>query len=343
MYKRQDSHGAPTGTRTKLKKGNCVAVNVTGGPNDWSEVELLGRATKATGKYKNYWKVKESETGTEYHVDLDRIQWIPKDEVNAQDSPVESEETSEECLVSNEAVKLHKESVSKAKLEELASWRDNEVYRVVEDIGQERISVRWVVTDKVKDNSVVTKARLCARGFEEVQHFRKDSPTCSKECVRFVMALAASMKWSLNSIDIKTAFLQGKPFDREVYLKPPREAGTKKLWKLNKCVYGLKDASRQWYLTLKEEITKLGGEVSAHEPGLFFFHSKNNALTGVMPCHVDDLLWSGTGTFKRDIVRRLHDKFVVGSSSSVAFEYVGIEMEQDWAVSYTHLTLPTKA
>ena len=148
----------------------------------------------------------------------------------AQDSPVESEETSEECLVSNEAVKLHKESVSKAKLEELASWRDNEVYRVVEDIGQERISVRWVVTDKVKDNSVVTKARLCARGFEEVQHFRKDSPTCSKECVRFVMALAASMKWSLNSIDIKTAFLQGKPFDREVYLKPPREAGTKKLW-----------------------------------------------------------------------------------------------------------------
>ena len=145
-----------------------------------------------------------------------------------------------------------------------------------------------------------------------------------------MMALTASKKWSINSIDIKTAFLQGRVFDREVYLKPPREANTKKLWKLNKCVYGLKDASRQWYLTLKEEILKAGGKVSTHEPGLFFCHNKEGNMSGLMPCHVDDLLWSGTSMFKKELVNRLHKKFVVGDSSSRAFEYVGIEMEQEW-------------
>ena len=329
-----DTTRTPENTTSKPKKGKHIAVNKTGQPNEWIDVELTARAGKSTGKYKNYWNVKESESGQEYSVDLDRVQWTPKEgQCSNTDNGEEtagSHVTPEECLISNEAINLKKDLVSRAKSEELTSWKEQNVYSEVEDSGQDRISVRWVISDKVKEGKVVTKARLCARGFEEVQYFRKDSPTCSKECVRFVMALTASMKWSLNSIDIKTAFLQGRPFDREVYLKPPREAGTKKLWKLNKCVYGLKDASRQWYLTLKAEITKVGGKISVHEPGLFFCHSKDNTLTGVMPCHVDDLLWSGTGTFRKSVVKRLHEKFIVGTSSSVAFEYVGIEMEQDW-------------
>ena len=53
-------------------------------------------------------------------------------------------------------------------------------------------------------------------------------------------------------------------------------------------------------------------------------------MTGLMPCHVDDLLWSGTSSFKKEVVERLHRAFTVGSCSSTAFEYVGIEMEQEW-------------
>ena len=43
-------------------------------------------------------------------------------------------------------------------------------------------------------------------------------------------------------MDIKAAFLQGKPVERKVYLKPPKETRTTKIWKLNTTVYGLCEA-----------------------------------------------------------------------------------------------------
>lgn len=57
------------------------------------------------------------------------------------------------------------------------------------------------------------------------------------------MAITAQKKWKLNSIDIKTAFLQGEEIDREIYVLPPKEALTNKVWLLKKCIYGLGDAS----------------------------------------------------------------------------------------------------
>ena len=40
------------------------------------------------------------------------------------------------------------------------------------------------------------------------------------------------------------AFLQGDVISREVYIKPPKEAEASDFWRLLKCVYGLRDASR---------------------------------------------------------------------------------------------------
>ena len=55
-------------------------------------------------------------------------------------------------------------------------------------------------------------------------------------------------------MNTKSAFLQGNKIDREVYLKPPPEAGTSKLWKLNISVYGLCHALRFWHLSLKSVL-----------------------------------------------------------------------------------------
>ena len=42
-------------------------------------------------------------------------------------------------------------------------------FEIVRDCGQKNIyiSVRWVITKKVKGGHILTKARLVARGFEE--------------------------------------------------------------------------------------------------------------------------------------------------------------------------------
>ena len=115
----------------------------------------------------------------------------------------------------------------------------------VDDQGQDCISLRWVIKDKLDNNDkVFCKARLCVRGFEEDLNFRTDSPTCSREGIRLFFAATAANGWQLHSLDVKGAFLQGKEIDREVFLKPPKEANTNKLWLLVKCAYGLADAPR---------------------------------------------------------------------------------------------------
>ena len=71
----------------------------------------------------------------------------------------------------------------------------------------------------MKDGETSTKARLVVRGFEEEKNDKSmnDSPTYGKEVLR------VSQSWSLNSIEIKSAFLQRKEIIRQVYLKPRKD------------------------------------------------------------------------------------------------------------------------
>ena len=57
------------------------------------------------------------------------------------------------------------------------------------------------------------------------------------------LAIAITTKWK-----VRSAFLQGNKFDREVYLKPLAELETDKLLKLNEPAYGICDSLHGWYL-----------------------------------------------------------------------------------------------
>ena len=54
-----------------------------------------------------------------------------------------------------------------AKQVELQKWKDMEVYEEIEDQGQNFISTRWVITEKICEGQKGAKARLVARGFED--------------------------------------------------------------------------------------------------------------------------------------------------------------------------------
>ena len=65
----------------------------------------------------------------------------------------------------------------------------------------------------------------------------KDSPTCAKESLRLIFVIMATRKWKIHSIDIKAAFLQGRPIDRKVYVLPPVAAEVKNtIWELKTCI-----------------------------------------------------------------------------------------------------------
>ena len=117
-----------------------------------------------------------------------------------------------------------------AKNEELLKWKQMKVFTEVEDTGQSVVSTTWVCTEKLKGGSLVCKARLVARGFEEnSSNLTKKSPTCTKDSFRLALSIITSKHWKIHAIDIKSAFLQGMPLSREVYLKPPKEANSTKL------------------------------------------------------------------------------------------------------------------
>lgn len=101
------------------------------------------------------------------------------------------------------------------------SWRDNSVFEEVKDEGQKCMSTRWVCTYKETLKGIVPKARRVARSVRTQQGLTK---TCASECLWLLVEVICQRQWSLNSMDIKSAFLQEKELSCDLYIKPPPEA-----------------------------------------------------------------------------------------------------------------------
>ena len=128
--------------------------------------------------------------------------------------------------------------------------------------------------------------------------------------------------------------MQGTDIDRTIHLKPPPEANTEKLWLLRKCVYGLADAPRHFYLRLRDELINLKAIKSPADHGLFSW-MKDAVLEGILVCHVDDMLWGGTECFIQEVIEPLRSVLSFSTENSVAFKYIGIEVHQHNDLSIT--------
>lgn len=139
------------------------------------------------------------------------------------------------------------------------------------------------------------------------------------------MAVIASEGWQCETIDIKAAFLQGRKIDRDIHVIPPEEAKEDgMIWKLNKAAYGLTDASPNWYLSVKDELTKFGCKQSELDKALFRWYSGNGNLEGIFVMHVDDFLFAGTKAFVLSVIDPIVNKYKVGKRQVDNFCYVGL-------------------
>ena len=212
-----------------------------------------------------------------------------------------------------------------AKNVELAKLREFDVYEEVPYENQECISTRWVLWYKGAE----VRARLVARGYEEMYSVQRDSPTVGRVVVRLFITLSAYRGWKVKITDIKSAFLQGKPMDRDVFITPPREADVKPsvVWKLKRCLYGLNDAARKFYQCVVSELEKLGCSQSKYDPALFYFR-KDSQLCGILVSHVDDFLHAGNDVFEREVMEKLRNRFIAGKLMDADFCYIGFSVKQ---------------
>ena len=170
-------------------------------------------------------------------------------------------------------------------------------------------------------DNIVQKLDSVLEGLKNYNVFEQTHQFVQERALELPWATIASHKWQLRSLDIKTAFLQGKQIQRNVFLLPPKEANTNNLWHLKKYVYGLADVSRYWYLRVKEEFAKLNGHICPADQGIFIWHH-NNQLIGIITWFIDDIIWNGNQYFYKAVTGKLKTTFKIGSESLKSwFEY----------------------
>lgn len=130
------------------------------------------------------------------------------------------------------------------------------------DHGQEDMSLRWVIKEKAFDNEKLVQPRLCSNMFYR----------------RIASIFQYFYQWALNLLDVKISILQSKRMECTVFVRPNR-----KIWKLQKCIYGLIDASRFWYLKLKGEFIRLGVMPSILDNEISVW-TKEQIVFGIFTC-----------------------------------------------------------
>ena len=160
-----------------LPKPGQVIHCVLSDSEELRNLKIISRAGKATGSNKYYLNVVK-DGDRPFCLDFENkvSSWeVATNECENQEESTEAFllSTSDPCF-------------DKAKQKELSSWDNNKVFTVVPDVGQSRISTRWICGEKVVQGCKEIKARLVAKGFQDdsTGAIRTDSPTCSKEGFR---------------------------------------------------------------------------------------------------------------------------------------------------------------
>ena len=105
------------------------------------------------------------------------------------------------------------------------------------------------------------------------------------------MALVAHFDSELHQMNVKTTFLNGN-IDETIYMVQPENfvSGDPKsmVCKLKKSIYGLKQASREWYHKFHQVITSNGFEVNLVEDCVYHKFSGSKFIFLIL--YVDDIL-----------------------------------------------------
>lgn len=213
---------------------------------------------------------------------------------------------------------------------ELLAHYTNETWTLVKKTGREKeISCRWVFKIKQNPDGSIDrfKARLVARGFtqREGEDFNEIfSPVVRMDSVRLLFSVCAQFNLKYRQFDITTAFLYGE-ISEELYMKPPEglEVEDGFTCKLNKSLYGLRQAPRCWNEKFSKMLKEFNMNPTQSDPCVYVSNDKRLYLA----LYVDDgLIFSEDEREINRLLNYLQANFQIKTIDSNCF--IGVEIDK---------------
>jgi len=231
-----------------------------------------------------------------------------------------------------------KEAIGK----EVASMESHEVFTFVEKVpeGASMIGSRWVMGRRLMANWTIDKWKVRLVGRSDLQkpgnYNEITSPVIDSALIRLALSVAANQDLDIAILDIPTASL-GCLLHATLYMRLPEGewpdpyGHTRPLVKLNKTLYGIKQANREYYEDVFDFIVDdLNRQASIAAHRLLF--GGNLEANGVLiPVYVDDIMIIGTSVLVASIASPLYNRFKAAGHvpGPDTFQYIGMTVTQD--------------
>ena len=210
--------------------------------------------------------------------------------------------------------------------------RKKEVFKEVKipTYPHRRIGSKYVFKVKMK-NGVVEKykVRIVAKGYNQIldlDYNESFAPVARFNTLRIFLTISLAKRHIRKSVDVVAAYLNS-PLSEELYLETPDGMTCKPgyILKLERAIYGLKQAGRNWYLVLKGYLIEREGYTCCLSEHCVF---RNEEMDMMLIVYVDDVIVSGKDEKEVDVfISRLKETFELSEPSELDW-YLGIGIQE---------------